>query len=71
MVIQTHRERCQPQDLPNIAVKIRRAYVLHDAMHMLGQIGERLKSRIVVIYYSELGVQEQGIDAGGSPQPCI
>ncbi len=60
-------EKCLFQEgKPPVMVKIRRGLVLEDGLALLNTMPrERLKHRIVVVYISEAGAQEAGIDLGG------
>lgn len=51
---------------PPVIVRIRRASLLDDGLALLNTLPrEHLKRRVVVIYISEAGAQESGIDLGG------
>lgn len=63
--IQSDKDTFQNRSAP-IVVKIRRASLLDDGLSMLNSLPEEfLKRRIVVVYVSEAGTQESGIDLGG------
>ena len=60
----THRSSYQPEGARGIVVKIRRGYILEDGLALLNNLGEKIKSRLVIVYISITGHQEAGIGAG-------
>lgn len=50
---------------PSINLTVRRDTVYEDAMKALNPLGPNLKGRIRVVFESDLGYQEAGIDGGG------
>ena len=64
--IRTYRRAFQSPDLPPVFVKIRRGYLLEDGLAMLDKLrGTSLRRRVIIVFISQTGAQEAGVDSGG------
>lgn len=61
-----NRRTLQSPDQPPIFVKIRRDYLLEDGLAMVDKLrGTSLRRRLIIVFISQTGAKEAGIDSGG------
>ncbi|CAM9631904.1 unnamed protein product [Chrysoparadoxa australica] len=64
--VKAERTAYQPEGVPGIQLRVRRGRVMEDGLAGLDNVaGADMKKRLQVVYISEFGHQESGIDMGG------